>query len=556
VRKENWIVGIAFLLLLQAGLGLTLDSAFVQANVEGGQSATGNIFAAQQVAAGAASSASYKTLIGWLYSVDVEKPTIETLTPVNGASILTDQTVSFSLRDEWIGIERANTRVTVNGIKSSAFDAATQCSAVGTTGYDCSYTETALTEELDYNITVRALDKAGNENHADVEFFYRPTTDAGPGPGSIGEEIIVTPGGAPGGPAGGAPGGPAPEPCSSDSDCETGFRCVSGRCAKFFDVKIVRADTPIKGGQVFDFTYLVKNPLGKAVDAEMEYWLEKDGEKLVEGREVVFVGAGEEIQFESNLNLLEDMLGKYSFVVQLNFEGTRVFATKDIEVKTSVPLTLDLHISRLPPEIESGPYSIKILLGTNFDERVNVRLNQVIMRDNEIIWKNDEFISIYATKTIVQQLPVLPPGEYVLTMSVSSGEALITIARNISVKTKVFEGPELSDIIEQKAVVFSTIGLLLIIAAILAWHNLIVIRYISPKHKAMARMKFIYFTVFAIAFFILLGGAVWQISDLLREFFLNEFFKLTESGTGIVVQEFASQLTKALQDIGIEIPKF
>ncbi len=537
----KWLVALVLLLSLPCAFSYEVDDAFAQVGVGGGLSSSASywlVSAIEQVAVGELASSSYHAWLGWIYSVDANKPFVFDIYPPDGGGAEVGvQTVSFSLDDEWIGIELDKTIVYLDKEQSLAFSASSDCIASGI-GYHCTYTETDLVEGKDYNITIRTLDFAGNEATGTSIFSYTHATPAGPGPGSTTETPMSRPSG----------GGAAPEhlpppeavPCSSDADCETGYRCVSGKCAKFFDVKILRADTPIKAGEQFDFTYLLGNPFGKPIDAEVEYWLEKDGKKVVEGREVVFVGAGEEAQFESNLLLLEDMLGKHKFTVQLIHEGTKVFATKDVEIKTSVPLTLDLHISRLPEEISFQPFTIEVLLGTNFDERIQVRLNKVIMRGNEILWKSDKHVSVEVSRRIVQRLPVLQPGEYRLTITATSGEATTSIIRSFNVKTRVFAGPSISDIIQEKAVRFSIVALLLIIAAILAWHYLVVVRFISPLHPARVRIKFVYFSVFAIAFFVLLGFTAYLLADLLREFALNELYGLMESSYGVAAQQLAA----------------
>lgn len=526
---------VALLLPCAFSLSIDINSAGI---VEGTRTASDSFLVesgVQQIATGEMASANYRSFVGWAYLIDANKPFVANITPPNGSSMHGSKGITFSLTDYWIGIKRDATIVYLNSEKSSYFNAEAHCTASGS-GFDCAYTEGGLTGTGDYNLTIRVVDNAGNESSgiSIFQFVASPGPSPGPSPPS-GESVIVT-----NVPSGGSPppATPEPIPCGTDADCAEGYRCVSNKCAKFFDVRIIRADTPIKAGDVFDFTYLVKNPLGKNVDAEMRFWLEKNGKKAVQGSEVVFVEAGKEAEFEANMGLPLDMLGKYTFVVQLVFEGTEVFASKEIEVKTSVPLALDLHISRLPEEIISAPLAIKILVGTNFDEEVSVRLNQVIRKGNEIAWKDDKHISVTGSKRLSQRLPVLPPGDYTLTITATSDDKTTMITRNFSVISAVSPAaPTIEDIMEQKAVIFSIAGLLLVIAAILAWHYAIVIRFISPEHPARARIKLVYFTVFAIAFFLLLGFTVWSLSDLLKAFSLNEFAKFMESGYGIAMQQ-------------------
>ncbi len=549
----KYAIFFALALLLPCAFALiTLDENSLGIYAGGSTSSTSfnETVAISQPAIGEMSSTNYNTFLGWIYTIDMSSPVISNLLPINGSIVVGVKTVSFSMSDNWTGIELNKTIVYVQTSKSNAFDYSTDCTA-SATGYNCSYIETGINIEGDYNITVRALDYHRNQTTATTIFTYNytPPTPPGPGPPSTSEtEIVISGGGAP-------PPLPLPPPipCTSDLECNFGYRCVSGKCAKFFDVRIARADTPIKAGEVFDFVYILKNPLGKAIDAEVEFWLEKDGEKIVEGREVVFLYPGEEKEFEANLNTLEDMLGKYSLVVQLIFEETEVFATKDIEIKSSVPLVLDLYISRLPEKIETGPFEMEIRVGTNLDVRVPVRLNQIIMKDNEIVWKSDNQILVNGSKKIAFEMPILPPGEYklVITATSTSEGATTSVVRSFTVESRVTEDITINEIIEEKIVKFSIIALLLSIAAILSWHYLVVIRFISPEHPARTRIKFIYFIVFATAFFTLLIFTVWGLSDLLMEFALNEFYKAMETEIGIAVQQIFADVWNYIEATGI-----
>ena len=543
------LFSLAFLLPCAFALEIDTNSVGVYAGGSTSSTSFNETIAISQPTIGEMSSANYKTWLGWIYTIDMTDPVISNLLPANGSTVVDTKAVSFSMSDNWTGIELDKTIVYLQTLKSTAFNYSTDCTASGT-GYNCAYTETGIEADGDYNLTVRAVDYHGNQTTATTIFTYSetPPSPTPSGGDSSETDVVISGGGAP-------PPQPLPEPipCTTDLECNFGYRCVSGKCAKFFDVKIARVDTPIKAGEVLDFVYILKNPLGKAIDAEVEFWLEKDSKRIVEGREVVFLYPGEEKEFEANLNTLEGMLGKYSLVVQLIFEETKVFATKDIEVKSSVPLALDLYISRLPEKIETGPFEIEIRVGTNLDAKVPVRLNQVIMKDNEIVWKSNEQILVNKSKKIAFEMPILPPGEYKLVMTATSESegATTSIVRSFTVESRVVEEITINEIVEKKIIRFSIIALLLSIAAILSWHYLVVIRFISPEHPARTRIKFLYFIVFATAFFTLLIFTIWGLSDLLMEFTLNEFYKAMETEIGVTVQQIFADTWNYIASTGI-----
>jgi hypothetical protein len=72
-------------------------------------------------------------------------------------------------------------------------------------------------------------------------------------------------------------------------------------------------------------------------------------------------------------------------------------------------------------------------IGTNYDERVRVKLNQVILKGNEIVWKEEGWYSVDVTKKFVQNYPKLEPGTYRRVYTLSSGDSLETFSREITV---------------------------------------------------------------------------------------------------------------------------
>jgi len=303
----------------------------------------------------------------------------------------------------------------------------------------------------------------------------------------------------------------------TDSDCPEGQQCTNGKCVKQFDSKIVRVDSPVKKGDVFDFTYLVKNPLGSGVDVEIVYWFEKDGIKVLEGSEIIFVEAGQEKEVMSSIPLKQGMLGDYKFIVEVRYNGQSTRASNDIEIATEVPLKLDISISRLPPKIKQEPTTLTLAIGSNIDDRIRVRLNQVVMKGNEVVWSHSQYLSLQAAKRFEQEFPALEPGEYTWVITVASGDVVEKITRTIVVEGQPeLPEPTIEEILDTTAARFAFVGVLLVIAAIISWHNIVIVRVLQPRHRVRKRVKRLYVVVFIIAVITLFGFAAYAMSAALN----------------------------------------
>jgi len=179
---------------------------------------------------------------------------------------------------------------------------------------------TSVTWEIgQHNITIWANDSSGNINYSFVRFTIEspPATNA------------TTPGG------GG--GGAIVRECETNEDCEEGYSCYNYTCIKFFDVKIIKVDSPIKLGQFFNFTYFIKGMADINGDVVIDFWVEKNNEKITSGFDTLYFGSFEEKTEETQLffpeNINEDV---YDFYVQASYGGYNAKALRTIQAKKEI----------------------------------------------------------------------------------------------------------------------------------------------------------------------------------------------------------------------------
>jgi len=123
--------------------------------------------------------------------------------------------------------------------------------------------------------------------------------------------------------------------CSDNSACnvETGETCWHGRCVKLFDVEIKDFQSPVKLGEFFEFTYLLKGMADISDDVEIHFWIEKDEEVITSGHDTIYLGNFEEKTKTTKLFLPSDIVsGEYIFSVQLIYGTYQAKSHRTIEI--------------------------------------------------------------------------------------------------------------------------------------------------------------------------------------------------------------------------------
>ncbi|MCK5624259.1 hypothetical protein KAI04_00265 [Candidatus Pacearchaeota archaeon] len=123
--------------------------------------------------------------------------------------------------------------------------------------------------------------------------------------------------------------------CIKDSDCEEEDQvCLNSKCVKLFDIKITNFESPVKLGEFFEFTYLLKGMANISGDVQVLFWIEKEGESVTSGSDVIYVGNFEE-KIETTKIFLPSTVasGTYQFFVKLNYEGYTVQSHRTIEIE-------------------------------------------------------------------------------------------------------------------------------------------------------------------------------------------------------------------------------
>ncbi len=198
--------------------------------------------------------------------------------------------------------------------------------------------------------------------------------------------------------------------CIIDEDCAENEQCINNICMELFDLRIMRADSPIEPTEILDFTFLMKSMANVDGDVTLEYWVQKPGssEKLARAQDVIYMKSMQTKITDASLYLYKEMLGEYELVVELTFKGYTIRSITPIEVVAKAPTILTTEL------IELEPPKFKLRISTNKDREIEVNLEETITKDGKIVWRNKKAVGVKKTIEIEESMGRLEAGEYEL----------------------------------------------------------------------------------------------------------------------------------------------
>ncbi len=123
--------------------------------------------------------------------------------------------------------------------------------------------------------------------------------------------------------------------CTKDSQCniEKSEQCFDHRCTKLFDVAIMDFDSLAHRGEFFNFTYFLKGMANISDDVVIRFWIEKNGTRITDGQDTLYLGSFDEKVEKSKLLLpLNISSGVYDFYVQVNHDHYSASSQRVIEI--------------------------------------------------------------------------------------------------------------------------------------------------------------------------------------------------------------------------------
>jgi len=191
-----------------------------------------------------------------------------------------------------------------------------------------------------------------------------------------------------------------------------------------FDIKILDFESPIPLGESFDFTYFIKGVGSINNDVTIDFWIEKDGEIITSGSDVIFMGSNEEKTETAGLFLPTSVeSGTYQFNIKVSFGSISAESHRTIELTVSdgvarVNQLFDISFSLDEIIIESSDDLIAVATFENFGtEPTSIDLTFIILDEpgNEV-YKEEERITVETEEVLRKSFKGLdlPEGKYTL----------------------------------------------------------------------------------------------------------------------------------------------
>jgi hypothetical protein len=205
-------------------------------------------------------------------------------------------------------------------------------------------------------------------------------------------------------PPGGGAGRPTREvECTGDSECTEDEVCWNFECVKLFDVKIIEFESPIKLGEFFYFTYLIKGMADINRDVEVNFWIEKNKEVITSGLDTIYLGSFEEKTETTKIFLPTSVeSGIYDFIVQIEHANYSAKSQRTIEIKVDegIAKIVPIDLTNLRNYVISGLIilAIFILFIIFYLERKKIKkgIEQGLVQETRWLKKHKVSVLVFA----------------------------------------------------------------------------------------------------------------------------------------------------------------
>src|SRR3989339_2206757 len=221
--------------------------------------------------------------------------------------------------------------------------------------------------------------------------------------------------------------------CETDADCNDTKTCWMNRCVKLFDMKIVDLASPIYPGEFFNFTYYLKGVAQIHGDVKVNFWLEKDGIKVTDGYDTIYMGDFEEKLESSKLFLPISILnGAYNFYAEVNYDSYYARASRVVEVSKEFRRMGDYELLDILFRLETREVSKSedLVVLIDFESfgtiPAKIEYNLIISQKNKEVYSEDGKLTVETFETLRKTFDnlVLKKGFYNMRFNVVYGEGV------------------------------------------------------------------------------------------------------------------------------------
>jgi len=199
------------------------------------------------------------------------------------------------------------------------------------------------------------------------------------------------------------------------------------------ELKIESLTTPIRAGEILEFTFFAGNKLGPPCSGYLQYWFEIDGKRAIQGNDTVYLETGETRIEQTSLIMPPGLEGVRDFYIEMQCNEALVLASRIIHISTGTP-NLPLFTTLDVMETDDGKQAeFLYALEASQNYPVTVQIEEQIIKDNNVLWTNTQNIAVTGITEIKRIGPILPPGNYRLIVEAKHGNETAKITREFTV---------------------------------------------------------------------------------------------------------------------------
>jgi len=210
------------------------------------------------------------------------------------------------------------------------------------------------------------------------------------------------------------------------------------------ELKIEDITTKVEAGSLVQFSFSVGNRVGPACVAEIDYWIGTEEERIIEGRNSVFLGEGETKSETASLLVPDDVKGVKSFYMQMKCNDAVVFASKPMKITMAIPTILEfgsLDILDMPENRGEQPLGFSYVIESNRGDETPIYVEETILKDNNVVWSTAQESFIAGERAFEKKGPLLLPGKYTLVVNATYSGKTASITREFRVLSPIAPFP-------------------------------------------------------------------------------------------------------------------
>jgi hypothetical protein len=274
-----------------------------------------------------------------------------------------------------------------------------------------------------------------------------------------------------------------------------------------FDIKILDFESPIGLGETFEFMYFIKGVGAINNDVTIDFWVEKDGEIITSGSDVIFMGVDDEKTEAASLFMPSDVVsGVYKFVIRVSYGSVKAEAhrTIELEVKDGEAIIESLFDIRFYLEdilLESSDDIRAVVVFENFGAReTSVNLIFTILNgEGEIVYEEDDDVGVQTVEILTKSFKGLnlDNGGYTIILKTVYGD---NIEDEFSQDFEIRKDVEVSEGVGIFKIALDWImgkirwiisGIIALLVALLIWFIVVIVKRREGKEcdKKVARAR-------------------------------------------------------------------